>query len=285
MHRFARTLRTHLLFRDKDDSSIHLSKFTVHGRRSLDQFIDNAENESRLENGNDIETLRQYTKSTSHLLTKSIDDPSHSQQRQRSNCERADIEFIHRLINDPNITIKPADKNLGITLVDTEWYDHELNRMLSDTNTYRKFKNELTIEKKKIKCKSDKLGEHLWDHLQSIVKIHHGTLAMYYPTLYDQVIKYTKSKIGKTTSTIPIIYGLLKVHKPKLSMRPIVPCTNWITTPASVLVDHLLQSIVRDANIKWIVKDTKSFVNELEATHLTCSTGILCHCWHCESVY
>jgi hypothetical protein len=47
-----------------------------------------------------------------------------------------------------------------------------------------------------------------------------------------------------------------------------VPATRWLTTPASVVVDHLLQEILRDAQVPHIVRDTKSFINELEHTPL-----------------
>ena len=86
-----------------------------------------------------------------------------------------------------------------------------------------------------------------------------GTLAL--AGAADHVWLYAVTVVGEAAS----FYLLIKVHKPKgLCGRPIVPCTRWITTPASVLVDHLLQEIVKKANIPWLVKDTKSFVNELE---------------------
>ena len=270
--RFTRTLKNLIRFsHDTDDRSItHLPKFSVTNRRCNDEHINN----ELLENfHSEMTELETFNKSITRSLTKAIDTPTH--QPPRSNYEREDIRFIHRLVNDPRITIKPADKNLGITLVDTEQYQRGIKLMLADTNTYLKYTNQVCINNKIIKCTSDKLGEHLYTHLQSLMTRHSPALQTCYPEIHDQVMKYIKGKIGKSTSTIPIIYGLMKVHKPKLTMRPIVPCTKWITTPASVLVDHFLQSLLQRANISWIVKDTKSLVNELEQTHLTPRTGIL----------
>ena len=59
---------------------------------------------------------------------------------------------MHRLIEDDSITIKPADKNLGLVLVDTSWYDQELTRMLQDRQTYVPFKQTVTINGITHKC-------------------------------------------------------------------------------------------------------------------------------------
>ena len=178
------------------------------------------------------------------------------------------MTFIRRVMEDHTITCKPADKNLGLVFIDTLWYDTELKRMLSDTNTYTKYSGTIIIKGKTIKCSIEQLKTRLFDQMQTLVRTHTPTIVAWDRELSDQIIKYLNGKITRKGAAIPGIYGLVKVHKPRLSMRPIVPCTRWITTPASVAVDHLLQDIVRRAAIPWIVKDTKSLVNELEATAL-----------------
>jgi hypothetical protein len=195
-------------------------------------------------------------------------------QHQRLNHSSLEKAFIQRLMDDHTITCKPADKNLGLVLVDTSWYDAELKRMLSDTTTYAKFKDSVVVKGKLIKQTVEQLKDRLFDELHALTKLHTMTIWMWYPALADQILKFLDRKITKKAAAIPCIYLILKVHKAKLSGRPIVPCTKWITTSASVAVDHLLQDILCKAAVPWIVKDTKSLVNELEATVLPSQDGI-----------
>ena len=266
MQRFARTLALRLKHSvpEDDDRSEHIPKFVVRARHHrADPFTD----DERADLQRQLFHLNQYRAFTERALDQAL---AHHEslalvRQQRLNSTRDDRTFVHRLIDDPLITCKPADKNLGLVLVDTSWYDAELKRMLADQTTYKKFDGTFVIKAKTIKGNSTKLKEHLYDELQRIVKHHAVTLRLWNEDAFKQIEKYMRNKIGKSTSAIPEIYLLIKVHKPKgLCGRPIVPCTRWITTPASVLVDHLLQEIVKKANIPWLVKDTKSFVNELE---------------------
>lgn len=274
IRRFKRTLINRLIHPSSNTDSTYLPKFTT------PRVVSHAQSDmnNRLEHHSDLILMDQYFKITCRTLKSHLESPRLQSmiQRQRPNHTREDIDFIRRIMNDSSITCKPADKNLGLVLVDTSWYDTEILRMLSDTNTYIEFTGRADIDGKPHQCTLDQLKSLLWSTLQSIVNRHSRTLESWNKDLYDRQLKrYMKARVKENESVIPIIYLLIKVHKPKgLCGRPIVPCTNWITTPASVLADHLLQAIVRKANIKWIVKDTKSFVNELEHTHLSHREGI-----------
>jgi hypothetical protein len=186
-----------------------------------------------------------------------------------------DRRFIKELLTDRSITIKPADKNLGLAFVDTSWYNSELKRMLSDTITYKPCQNITDTNGTLIRFSVDELKIKLLVQLKSIADRYRSTLMEWNSEQAEQIGKYLSQKINKESSSVPNIYLLIKVHKPKgLCGRPIVPCTRWITTPASVLADHLLQEIMRKANIYWLIKDTKSLVNDIEQTILPSSDGI-----------
>jgi hypothetical protein len=223
-----------------------------------------------------------YINPTATQLNSIINNPTlHATiHRERVNHKAADLEFIQRLIADPKITIKPADKNLGLVLIDTTWYETELARMLSDRTTYETYESyncTQTNDNGHQANSSTNLVTHLATELQRLASQHTAeTLKSWYPSVYEQMLKFLKGRITADTAEIPEIYLLIKVHKANgLSGRPIVPATNWITTPASVLVDHLLQEILREATIPWIVKDTKSFVNEFEGFFFPSRDGIL----------
>jgi len=242
---------------------------------SNSNYISNAQ---WLENGANLQLLDRYKSLTLPILQSTIqsDELRHKmRERHQPNYTITDQSFMDDLINDARITIKPADKNLGLVLVDTEWYNREILRMLSDTTTYIRFNNKVNIDDKQHDCTPLTLSTLLYDQLQRIMKSHNSALLNWNRDAYAQIQKFIKGRVNRTTAIIPSIYLLIKVHKPKgLCGRPIVPCTNWVTAPASILVDYLLQEIVRKANITHIVKDTKSLVNELERTRVLCQDGI-----------
>lgn len=248
-------------------------KFIVPSARVIDTVND----ERRINFATQLRCLEQYISTTRTLLQKSLNAPQHQLliRHERLNCTLGDTSFMFRLIDDDSITIKPADKNLGLVLVDTAWYDAELSRMLRDRQTYAPFNQKVNINGKSQSCSVTKLPSLLYDELQRVIDRHRHILEAWNPDLSTQICKYAKSKIKRGDAIVPNIYLLIKVHKPKgLCGRPIVPCTRWVTTPASVLADHLLQEILRDANLTHLVKDTKSFVNELERMHTLPADGV-----------
>jgi len=271
--RFTRSLSNRLL-RQQEDQQPYLAKFRVASRQS--HFIDRLEESQRLTStGVELQLLDQYRALTLPLLRRAVNDQHHHAlvQRQPPNLSRVEHEFIQRLVHDPLIAIKPADKNLGLVLIDSSWYQSELKRMLSDRTTYAIFTGSTSRTVTRGRPISDKVHEdqlikRLMTQLQSLVKRHESSLRAWSPVYADQALKFVTSSLSVSAVKIPTIYLLVKVHKPRLSGRPIVPCTSWITTPASVLVDHLLQEVLRKAAIPWIVKDTKSLIVQLEGTRL-----------------
>ena len=264
--RFQRTLASRLLRQldpCEEEAAVKLAKFrlpathTGHAQHLLEA--------QRVELSSDIQTLDQYCRLTLPLLRRSAESPL--PPRVRLNYTQPDSEFIRTLMDDAAITCKPADKNLGLCLVTTSWYDTELSRMLADRVTYARFKS--------TKAHSlSHLTRDLQRQLLSIVTRHEATLEAWSPTHADQIISFLRHKQPLTTACVPTIYGLIKLTKAVLCMRPIVPCTRWITTPASVVVDHLLQEILRAAKPKQIVLDTKSLIRTLESSPQLCKGAV-----------
>lgn len=125
------------------------------------------------------------------------------------------------------ITIKPADKNLGVVILNTDDYIHQCMIILSDTNTYRQtqFYPEEEIKKKLIN-----LLVTFKSHLLNVNK-----------NLYD----YLQPKNNQQT---PQMYGLPKIHKkfdhlPPL--RPIVSQCSSLLNPTARLIDHCLQPLAQ----------------------------------------
>lgn len=273
--RFSRTLKQRLLFDRSAEATPYLSKFAVISTHS--HASDYFEEQGRSTAWRAFELLDRYSKLTGELLRRSTALDHHRQlvEQQRRNHTAADASFLRRLMSDPSITIKPADKNLGMVLVDTVWYDRELTRMLADAVTYEPFKGTRKVKGRTTPFTIEQRQSELLTELAAILKRHTSSLAIWNPHYSDAIAKYLHSAVTAKTCVLPSIYLLIKVHKASgLCGRPIVPSTRWLTTPASVVVDHLLQEIVRAANIQHIVKDTKSFVVELERTVVSTRDGI-----------
>lgn len=273
--RFSRTLGQRLLAAQEATHTQPkpLTKFTVKKMHRSAHFADQREDEARSEHNHHQYWLDRYRSHTLSLLHRALNSNMFSKAAIASstpvNYSRHESAFIRRLMQEPSITIKPADKNLGMVLVDTSWYDSELNTMLRDTVTYRpvRFQQSRRAPRDGSHISVEQLQKTLLDQLTRLADRHHSDLERWNPEQADHVVRYLQRHVTTTNVMLPTIYLLIKVHKPKgLCGRPIVPSTRWATTAASVVADHLLQEIVKRANIQHIVKDTKSFINELEHT-------------------
>lgn len=262
--RFNRSLVNRLIHsEDESKPSQHLTKFSLSYKNTTLHIPDDAYTRF----GSELKLLELYRKRTAELLQQAFLSVTLPRQ---INFHRDDCTFLDRLINDSDITCKPADKNLGLVLVDTSWYDAELTRMLSDETTYRKFPSSIDRSRNRKTIMTgpaafNKLKLQLSSEIEKLATKYTSTLTQWYPEHADRIVTYLCHGIAAKDIALPEIYLLIKVHKPKgLCGRPIVPCTRWLTTPASVVVDHLLQDVLKLSPIPWLVKDTKSFVNELE---------------------
>ena len=213
---------------------------------------------SRDTNAAGVQHLESYARHTFHLLQQRASQLPPTVRPNHTPLERL---FLRSLMTNSSITCKPADKNLGLVLVDTAWYHAELTRMLSDRITYTVVRHDrlLTSRGKSVRKPYPMLLRVQELHTQ-LLKI----AGQFQSILDDRLVRFLRCRQPVDSTKVPRIYLIIKVHKARLCGRPIVPCTNWATTPASVVVDHLLQQVLRDAQLRHLVKDTKSLIVDLE---------------------
>jgi len=202
--------------------------------------------------------IGQYFQNTEQYLEKSFHDPIHIKIANKipSNFTYHDKIFLKQLMNRDDIVIKPADKNLGLAIVDTSWYDKELRKMLSDNITYQV----MNMDEKDLRT----LTKNIYNRIQTLIKKFKDVLEREPKAAGKQMKKYLKSKVSPKDAKLPLIYLLIKIHKKTLCGRPIVPSKNWITSPASVVLDMLLQPITSQVMIPWLVRDSTSLINCIE---------------------
>src|SRR6185312_9262302 len=119
------------------------------------------------------------------------------------NYTRVDSSFLHRLMTDPTITIKPADKNLGMVIVDTTWYKQEMKQMLGQKKTYERIT--LKVNNKQVSFTLPHLAEHLQETLQSIIDNYGSTIENLY-TYGDKIKTDLTSHVTPGNCVVPYIY-------------------------------------------------------------------------------
>ena len=164
--------------------------------------------------------------------------------------------ILSSLKNDTSITIKNADKNLGVCVVDTSWYTTEVLRQLNDTSTY------LRLPSPNEAIPSANL---LFARLRRVLSSNH--------LLFDPSCKSrrTLTKLAKyllQLEHLPLslakFYLLIKVHKTPLSGRPIVSGIKSPTVYASKYIDSILQPIMK--SFPSFIKDSFSLLHLLNTT-------------------
>ena len=142
-----------------------------------------------------------------------------------------------------DILVLPADKGRATVVMDKCDYDEKMNKMLCDEKTYEPLKQDpaLTLEKK--------LNTLL---LQLKKK---GSIS---PELYNRL----RSSGGLT----PHLYGLPKVHKPDVPLRPIV---SFIQSPSYQLSKHLAKILTPlIGNSDSHVRNSSEFVSFIRSVTL-----------------
>ena len=147
------------------------------------------------------------------------------------------------LHNNPDVTIKPADKGGRIVIMNTTYYIQETQRQLSNSQHYRILNTDPTVT-------YNKYIYHIIDQAWRLGIID-GT---------------TKENLQTKNPKISTFYILSKIHKPNNPGRPIVNSIGSITEKSSAFVDEHLKKLT--PRIPNYVKDTMHFINIMKNIQL-----------------
>ena len=120
---------------------------------------------------------------------------------------------IKNLQKDDSIVVLPADKGRATVVLDVVQYDQKMNSLLTDSKTYKKLTKDPNPSLER------KMNEMLLQLKKS------GSITS---SLYD--------KLRSSAGRLPLLYGLPKVHKPEVPLRPIV---SFLRSPTYQLSKHL----------------------------------------------
>lgn len=176
------------------------------------------------------------------------------------NMSKQDILALKQLKEDTRIVIKPADKNLGTTIVTRTWYVQEAKRLLAPPGY-------AIINMASWAGLLEGICNVVLDCCQhfNVDKEYNDRCVVDFLTskllLMHNFNCHTEQQRQKLFAVFPRFYLTIKVHKPKLQGRPIAAAHSWILTPLSTYFALLLQPILEHQE-QWL-KNTPHLISKL----------------------
>ena len=171
---------------------------------------------------------------------------------------------INHLKKQTSIIFKPADKNLGLVLLNTDDYKQMCLQHLNDTDTY--------------KVITDYNADTVYTKLLRILTDHRKLYAQpnkpQYSTLATSLLQLHKSD---PPSRLAVFYAIPKVHKtltPPIPGRPIVSSNGTPTFHASVYLDKELQPILK--LLSTVCTSSRHLIKDMHNKTFPPNSVILC---------
>lgn len=155
------------------------------------------------------------------------------------NLSRDEIRALINLRKNKKLIIKAADKGGGITIMDTEDYDNKMKNHLN-IPAYLRIDNKTEYEPNKI----------LNQYLVLIMELKPFLSKKQYIWLYE-----AQNELGT-------IYGLPKIHKKDIPIRPIISQVKSLTNRLHRYLQQVLK--IGELQIPNLIKDTTDFLNKLK---------------------
>ncbi|KAI8493809.1 hypothetical protein Bbelb_281560 [Branchiostoma belcheri] len=160
-----------------------------------------------------------------------------------SNITREERTALKDLATNQDILILPADKGRCTVVLDWEQYDRKVLDLLGDKDTYMPLKKDPTNKfKGKISSALKKLQTE-------------GVLD-----------RPTYLKLNPTTEQPPAFYGLPKIHKQSVPLRPIVSSIGSVTYELAGFLAKILGPLVGKS--QHHVQNSADFVNKIKDIHV-----------------
>lgn len=155
-----------------------------------------------------------------------------------------------------------TDKNLGIAVSTRDWIEEKCLDLLNDRNNYEELHTVMSNAILNSQC----------DEMKSIADF----IGSSFEADQTQLYKFFRSQVthesligGKKVydqHTLPIFYGIPKIHKQPVKMRPIIPCHSAIQNPAAKFVSKKLKPLVKAA--RSVIHGTKDLAIKLSKLKL-----------------
>ena len=164
----------------------------------------------------------------------------------KNNLSKQEREELRELKSNPNITVLPADKNLGPSLLATDWVQAETLRHLHDELSYRK------------------VTQRDWyDKRLNVINSREKLLSIYSRFISSNVARFLRSFDHFVS---PAKFHIIpKIHKSPMVGRPIAASHSYITRPISIFIGELTKPKIR---MPTVLRDSGELIQLLEYTVL-----------------
>ena len=170
--------------------------------------------------------LENYIDNTKQNIVDNLDKIAHTSKFNLTVTQKTAMQQLKKVRH--TVIIKPADKNLGVVLMNTDDYVTQCLAHLTDHKTYRLITG----------YPAHGIRQQLLD-----------TLANYKQVLGSHDKRLYKYLCEPTNDTrVPRFYGIPKIHKEFTKfppLRPIVSQTLSLLSPSAKFIDYVLQPIAR----------------------------------------
>jgi hypothetical protein len=162
-----------------------------------------------------------------------------------------DVGLIRKFLLDNEYVITGTDKNLGTAVSQRSWIVEKSRDILADVNNYRQLEHDELIAILDSKC----------TEMTAI-----GVLAKKHIDYKEGTVSdFLRSKVTLRGEShhIPKFYGIPKIHKQPVKMRPIIPCHSAIQNPAAKYVSKKLKPLIKAA--ATVIHGTKDLAQKLSS--------------------
>ena len=145
----------------------------------------------------------------------------------RRNLPRLDLRLLSNLQQNLELIVVPTDKNLGPAVMERRDYVRQcLTEHLLDRSTYR----QLSPAEAHDRMNSARIT------LDGLLLNYHRVIHPDHMTYFDRSLSFS--------NRIPQFYGMPKVHKNPMKLRPVTSSVGSRLQVMSVYLDHMLQKVV-----------------------------------------
>jgi hypothetical protein len=156
---------------------------------------------------------------------------------------------LQYLKEHPELRVIATDKNLGLALVTTSFYDEMCRQHLKDVKTYQYVgtvhRFQVSLQTKNSLADLNYMACKIWSGIKSL----------------DRFLD-----VDTTTPKIPHFHCIAKIHKTPVAGRPIAGAHSWITTPISKLLSYALRQLMDP--LTHLLRDSKDLVDTCEGMKL-----------------
>ena len=159
---------------------------------------------------------------------------------------------LKELRNLKDVVFRSSDKNLGLTAVNQEWYHQSCLNILNDPEVYEKYNGTVDDFVRIAKMEFDKI--YITSGIQQIADFSRGMcnrVDRYKHTFKNAPIYFSEMPLKvliesvMLNKSVPKFYGLPKIHKVPMKLRPIVASHSWISTTLGKFVSKELTTLTK----------------------------------------